>query len=260
MRSSFDLSHMLCCLSVLLLVLLILSSFTHNSVLLFTLTPLLFFFFLMIRRPPRSTLFPYTTLFRSHGGGILPQVRGRSRLDRSAGPLPVGNRSRRRGGSVGGSPHPRRLTPVRRGDDRRGRRTRLPRPVGRGRTVRVARAPHRRAPPRRMHGRRDSARLATRDRGTRDLGAGRRVHGPDPALAARAQPRSLPRLSRGDRPWHRPARVYDDLAAHFQPGARGLFLAGCGRRGDGAVQRARLLVPRGGRAAHAARHPAARLA
>src|SRR5260370_4731392 len=29
---------------------------THSS---------LFFFFLMIRRPPRSTLFPYTTLFRS---------------------------------------------------------------------------------------------------------------------------------------------------------------------------------------------------
>src|SRR3712207_9452897 len=27
------------------------------------------FFFLMIRRPPRSTLFPYTTLFRS--GGVL---------------------------------------------------------------------------------------------------------------------------------------------------------------------------------------------
>src|SRR3712207_9070579 len=27
----------------------------------------MFFFFLMIRRPPRSTLFPYTTLFRSHG-------------------------------------------------------------------------------------------------------------------------------------------------------------------------------------------------
>src|SRR5271166_7095703 len=36
----------------------------------FTLTGLMgrlcfFFFFLMIRRPPRSTLFPYTTLFRS---------------------------------------------------------------------------------------------------------------------------------------------------------------------------------------------------
>src|SRR5438034_10135229 len=26
-----------------------------------------YFFFLMIRRPPRSTLFPYTTLFRSRG-------------------------------------------------------------------------------------------------------------------------------------------------------------------------------------------------
>src|SRR5256885_4101907 len=40
----------------------------------------LFFFFLMIRRPPRSTLFPYTTLFRSvlaralqgaGGGGLM---------------------------------------------------------------------------------------------------------------------------------------------------------------------------------------------
>src|SRR2546428_6418054 len=30
---------------------------------------LLFFFFLMIRRPPRSTLFPYTTLFRSAANG-----------------------------------------------------------------------------------------------------------------------------------------------------------------------------------------------
>src|SRR3712207_8547279 len=29
-------------------------------------------FFLMIRRPPRSTLFPYTTLFRSHAGGRQP--------------------------------------------------------------------------------------------------------------------------------------------------------------------------------------------
>src|SRR5712664_4413618 len=31
-----------------------------------------FFFFLMIRRPPRSTLFPYTTLFRS----VVPKRRG----------------------------------------------------------------------------------------------------------------------------------------------------------------------------------------
>src|SRR6516165_12191480 len=34
---------------------------------------LFFFFFLMIRRPPRSTLFPYTTLFRSpRRPGCLP--------------------------------------------------------------------------------------------------------------------------------------------------------------------------------------------
>src|SRR2546422_11389742 len=32
-----------------------------------SLVVLLLFFFLMIRRPPRSTLFPYTTLFRSLG-------------------------------------------------------------------------------------------------------------------------------------------------------------------------------------------------
>src|SRR5258708_32036302 len=31
------------------------------------------FFFLMIRRPPRSTLFPYTTLFRSMNG-VLPNA------------------------------------------------------------------------------------------------------------------------------------------------------------------------------------------
>src|SRR3712207_9077315 len=34
--------------------------YVHHDLCLF-----LFFFFLMIRRPPRSTLFPYTTLFRS---------------------------------------------------------------------------------------------------------------------------------------------------------------------------------------------------
>src|SRR6476661_9453038 len=36
-----------------------------------------FFFFLMIRRPPRSTLFPYTTLFRSPAGRLRPhRIRG----------------------------------------------------------------------------------------------------------------------------------------------------------------------------------------
>src|SRR2546421_9835960 len=37
----------------------------------------LYFFFLMIRRPPRSTLFPYTTLFRSGGGECLGVRRDR---------------------------------------------------------------------------------------------------------------------------------------------------------------------------------------
>src|SRR5256885_17183379 len=35
----------------------------------------LYFFFLMIRRPPRSTLFPYTTLFRSTRPGTESAVR-----------------------------------------------------------------------------------------------------------------------------------------------------------------------------------------
>src|SRR6266511_5767300 len=39
-----------------------------------------FFFFLMIRRPPRSTLFPYTTLFRSFARTITPGVAGRCGL------------------------------------------------------------------------------------------------------------------------------------------------------------------------------------
>src|SRR5258708_21572517 len=35
---------------------------------------MIFFFFLMIRRPPRSTLFPYTTLFRSVAHAAVPAV------------------------------------------------------------------------------------------------------------------------------------------------------------------------------------------
>src|SRR6478609_10198744 len=40
------------------------------------------FFFLMIRRPPRSTLFPYTTLFRSPRPGAPPAGRGQPRAPR----------------------------------------------------------------------------------------------------------------------------------------------------------------------------------
>src|SRR5436190_13329783 len=49
-------------------------------------------FFLMIRRPPRSTLFPYTTLFRSQHGGDLAGLEGSAprHLDRL--PLPAAPR------------------------------------------------------------------------------------------------------------------------------------------------------------------------
>src|SRR2546428_9258051 len=43
--------------------------FHHSHYVLFS----IFFFFLMIRRPPRSTLFPYTTLFRSAGFAQIPR-------------------------------------------------------------------------------------------------------------------------------------------------------------------------------------------
>src|SRR5256885_7523132 len=55
---------------------------------------LLFFFFLMIRRPPRSTLFPYTTLFRS--GPSVPAARARD---------PARDRGRAR--RISGTPAPR---------------------------------------------------------------------------------------------------------------------------------------------------------
>src|SRR6266702_8054376 len=53
-----------------------------------------FFFFLMIRRPPRSTLFPYTTLFRSErqcGGGHRG---GEPSAQRAAAPVQRGRHLR----------------------------------------------------------------------------------------------------------------------------------------------------------------------
>src|SRR5258705_7586836 len=57
-----------------------------------------FFFFLMIRRPPRSTLFPYTTLFRSSSRADRDCRRGRRR--RTAARASRGSRTRR-----GARPH-----------------------------------------------------------------------------------------------------------------------------------------------------------
>src|SRR2546422_4799438 len=58
---------------------------------------MLFFFFLMIRRPPRSTLFPYTTLFRSLQRGDPAAPEGPIPRRRQSGdPLLPGPRPRRR--------------------------------------------------------------------------------------------------------------------------------------------------------------------
>src|SRR3712207_7889997 len=64
---------------------------------------LIFFFFLMIRRPPRSTLFPYTTLFRSrrHSPSPPPAQLWPSRVS----PLPYSC-------AASGSPRPDRLDPA----------------------------------------------------------------------------------------------------------------------------------------------------
>src|SRR6266542_7160301 len=47
---------------------------------------IVFVFFLMIRPPPRSTLFPYTTLFRSRAGGASDPLEGNRGLFRDAEP------------------------------------------------------------------------------------------------------------------------------------------------------------------------------
>src|SRR6266567_1862325 len=71
------------------------------SIIIFIVVLFFFFFFLMIRRPPRSTLFPYTTLFRS---------RGRRRPRRSPAPgraAPCPDRGTGGGpGRPGGGPAP----------------------------------------------------------------------------------------------------------------------------------------------------------
>src|SRR3989442_9637620 len=55
------------------------------------------FFFLMIRRPPRSTLFPYTTLFRSPPTGSAPVQprRPNPRSPRSADRAPIARGDRK---------------------------------------------------------------------------------------------------------------------------------------------------------------------
>src|SRR3712207_8338649 len=69
-----------------------------------------FFFFLMIRRPPRSTLFPYTTLFRSAHNRCEHRYRRGDRAARGRGRL--ARRARR---ALGGAAARARRRPRRRG-------------------------------------------------------------------------------------------------------------------------------------------------
>src|SRR6478752_2095409 len=57
----------------------------------------LIFFFLMIRRPPRSTLFPYTTLFRSAAWCPRPQAPGNRQVRRTQEPRRAQSRASRAG-------------------------------------------------------------------------------------------------------------------------------------------------------------------
>src|SRR5256885_12961415 len=59
----------------------------------------------MIRRPPRSTLFPYTTLFRSEAEAVAPRARApgadRARHDRASRRYPLPVRARLASGARG---------------------------------------------------------------------------------------------------------------------------------------------------------------
>src|SRR5215813_14805260 len=66
-----------------------------------------FFFFLMIRRPPRSTLFPYTTLFRSRYPRSLPRQQSQLRSGCPSRPAPRsrGSRSEEHTSELQSRPH-----------------------------------------------------------------------------------------------------------------------------------------------------------
>src|SRR3989442_6193144 len=66
------------------------------------------FFFLMIRRPPRSTLFPYTTLFRSRAvrrGAWRRRCCRRSRAASAAGRASAARRSEEHTSELQSRPH-----------------------------------------------------------------------------------------------------------------------------------------------------------
>src|SRR2546425_6921909 len=64
----------------------------------------------MIRRPPRSTLFPYTTLFRSLSGLLVALAAGRAVSQRLPAPLPSARTHVAHGPAI-----PAQVTPEQRG-------------------------------------------------------------------------------------------------------------------------------------------------
>src|SRR2546425_222451 len=183
----------------------------------------------MIRRPPRSTLFPYTTLFRSRERAARRdrrrRARGGQRRRRRARPRDGRSRRRyarrRRGVAARGlgprAPGGRRARALRRAgahDDRRGRDQRAPRPRGRRHAglardarlrARALAAPH---GLRRRHALRALARRPPR-----------RSHPPRPRRGRRGRPRDLPRRARRNVP-SRPARRRRPPAAPRADGMR----------------------------------------
>src|SRR6266540_5052391 len=90
----------------------------------FLLLSVFFFFFLMIRRPPRSTLFPYTTLFRSKRSAGLAEYRrhqkggecpGKARHARRGLAYSTGDRTGRAAASLA----PQDVAPIRHSGRRR---------------------------------------------------------------------------------------------------------------------------------------------
>src|SRR3712207_8107294 len=70
----------------------------------------------MIRRPPRSTLFPYTTLFRSWTPSTCPEHTGRDALVVIGGCRPRVGRTRRRAVLRGAPPGDLARSPISHGD------------------------------------------------------------------------------------------------------------------------------------------------
>src|SRR2546425_1144176 len=166
----------------------------------------------MIRRPPRSTLFPYTTLFRSPGGRGGPEgaardgdagAQPRGRAVPPVSPVPAGSRPDGPGRAVAAARRAWRRVGADAGRGRGAtRRGTLARPRPRGVPRRSGRPPLSRAGAGRGDPRRDGPGAAARGPGSRgraarrDGGArGRRIVAPHAALPAGLEPAGVPRVA-----------------------------------------------------------------